>query len=174
MGFGGAIKHNFRHYADFKGRAQRSQFWWWYLFLIVVQVVVSIIDSALGLQIGRSTTDVTVGDTTIPLVDRGLGALQALLFLALVLPTLAVAVRRLHDTEHSGWWILSAVLLEVLGIVATIIAVAAGAGVAVLAILGIVFIGMAVLLVILLVFWVQKGTDGPNQYGPDPLGGSAA
>ena len=73
MGFGATVKHNFSHYADFGGRAQRSQFWWWYLFLIIMQVLLNAADSAFGLQVGRSETDVTVGDTTIPVVNNGVG-----------------------------------------------------------------------------------------------------
>jgi uncharacterized membrane protein YhaH (DUF805 family) len=170
MGFGEAIKHNFSHYADFKGRAQRSQFWWWYLFLMIMNVVLSVIEGGLGLQVGRSESEVTVGDTTIPVVNQGLGLLSTLFALAVLLPTLAVAVRRLHDTNHTGWWILAPALAYLAAGIAVAIAVAAGAGPVVLALLGIGFIVGAILAIVLLVFYVRKGTDGPNSYGPDPLG----
>jgi uncharacterized membrane protein YhaH (DUF805 family) len=173
VGFGATIRHNFSHYADFGGRAQRSQFWWWYLFLIIMQVLLSAADSAFGLQVGRSETDVTVGDTTIPVVNNGVGVLATVFALAILLPTLAVAVRRLHDTDRSGWWIIAPAVAYVAAGVAVGIAVAMGAGPLVLAVLGFGFAVGAVLAIVLLVFYIQKGTAGPNTYGPDPLGQGA-
>ena len=173
MGFVETIKHNFGHYADFRGRAQRSQFWWWYLFVIIVQGVLTAVESALGLQIGKSEGDVTVGDTTIPVVSSGVGVLSTLFALAILLPTLAVAVRRLHDTDRTGWWIIAPALAYVAAGVAVAIAIAAGAGVFVLALLGIGFLVAFILAIVLRVFYIQKGTAGPNRYGPDPLGQGA-
>lgn len=173
MGFGEAIKHNFSHYVDFKGRAQRSQFWWWYLFIIIVNVVLGAIESAAGLQMGKSATDVTVGDTVIPVVNQGAGLLTSVFSLVVLLPTLAVAVRRLHDTGRTGWWIIAPLLAYLVAGVLVAIAIAAGAGPLVLAVLGLGFIVGAILAIVLLVFYIQKGTAGPNTYGPDPLGQSA-
>jgi uncharacterized membrane protein YhaH (DUF805 family) len=173
VGFVESIKHNFSHYADFKGRAQRSQFWWWYLFLIIGQGVLTTADSALGLQIGRSETDVTVGDTTIPVVNNGVGVLSTLFALAIVLPTLGVAVRRLHDTDRSGWWIIAPALAYLVTAVAVAVGAALGAGLFVLVLLMTGFAVAFILAIVLLVFYIQKGTPGPNTHGPDPLGQGA-
>ncbi len=173
MGFTQAIKHNFAHYVDFKGRAQRSQFWWWYLFLVLVQAVLGVVDSALGLQLGRSETDVMVGDTTLPLVNQGAGVLQSLFWLVVLLPTLGVAVRRLHDTGHSGWWIVWPIVAYAVAGIAIAIAIAIEAGPFALALLGLGFLVGAVLAVVLLVFYIKKGTSGPNRFGADPLGQTA-
>lgn len=173
MGLVETVKHTFSHYADFTGRAQRSQFWWWYLFLIVMQVILSTADSAVGLQVGRSETDVTVGDTTIPVVNTGVGVLATWFALAVLLPTLAVAVRRLHDTDRSGWWILAPVAAYVVTAIAVAVGVALGAGLFVLVLLMTGFAVGAILAIVLLVFYIQKGTPGPNTYGPDPLGQGA-
>ena len=170
MGFVESIKHNFSHYADFKGRAQRSQFWWWYLFVIIAQAVLTAADSAFGLQLGKSESDVTVGDTTIPVASNGVGVLSTLFALAIVLPTLAVAVRRLHDTDRTGWWIIAPALAYIAAGVAVAIAIAAGAGLFVLALLGFGFLVAFILAIVLLVFYIQKGTAGPNRFGADPLG----
>jgi uncharacterized membrane protein YhaH (DUF805 family) len=78
-------------YIDFTGRARRSEYWWFALFGFIVQVVVGAIDRGMGSQI-----------------------LGALISLALLAPSLAVAVRRLHDTSRSGWWLLL-VLLPIIG-----------------------------------------------------------
>jgi uncharacterized membrane protein YhaH (DUF805 family) len=80
LDFQGAVASAFRNYANFSGRASRSEFWWFTLFWILV-VLASVV------------------------VDRS-GALPAVATLALLLPNLAVSVRRLHDVAHSGWWLL--------------------------------------------------------------------
>ena len=143
MGFTEAIRHNFSHYADFSGRAQRSQYWWWFLFVFIVQLVLGLIDSIFGLYIGGSTTAVMIGDTSVPIVSQGIGVLQSIWVLAVLIPNLAVIARRLHDTEHSAWWLLWIFLLTF-----------------------VCFIGV----IFWLVFMLQKGTPGPNKYGSDPLG----
>lgn len=83
MTFGDAVKSVLSQYANFSGRARRSEYWWFVLFYVIVAVVASIIDTVLS----------------------G-GILVVLAALALILPSLAVGVRRLHDTGKSGWFIL--------------------------------------------------------------------
>ena len=72
-------------YVDFQGRARRSEYWYFFLFYVALAIVANIIDRAIGVQI-----------------------VAGLLGVALLLPNLGVAIRRLHDTGHSGWWILIA------------------------------------------------------------------
>jgi uncharacterized membrane protein YhaH (DUF805 family) len=81
-----------RKFADLNGRARRAEYWWFYLMVIVGYLVASIIDSLLGL-------DGTVGPY---------GIVTMLFGLAMLLPSIAVGVRRLHDTDRSGWWMLIA------------------------------------------------------------------
>lgn len=83
MTFGEAVSDGFSKYATFSGRTSRSGYWWFYLFYVLVLIGVSIVDAVIKIPI-----------------------LTALAVLALFLPTLAVLVRRLHDTDHSGWWVL--------------------------------------------------------------------
>jgi uncharacterized membrane protein YhaH (DUF805 family) len=92
MSFGQAVSTVFSKYATFSGRARRSEYWWWYLFVTLVYIVANIIDRAAGL---------TYGDTTY-----GGGWIASIAALALLLPNIAVAVRRLHDTGRTGWWLL--------------------------------------------------------------------
>jgi len=89
MSFQDAIKTCFNKYVDFTGRARRSEFWYWVLFTFLVGIVASIIDAILGT---RSSS--------------GTGLIGGLADLALLLPSLAVGARRLHDTGRSGWWLL--------------------------------------------------------------------
>jgi uncharacterized membrane protein YhaH (DUF805 family) len=86
--FGEAIKNGFQNYANFRGVASRSEFWYWTLFTVLVSLGTSIVDSAIGLALDMQA---------FTLVNT-LGSL------ALLLPGLAVAVRRFHDAGFSAWW----------------------------------------------------------------------
>jgi uncharacterized membrane protein YhaH (DUF805 family) len=79
-----------KKYAVFSGRAQRAEYWYFVLFYILIIIGLSIIDGVVG------TFD----------EETGIGILGALFVLGMFLPSLAVTVRRLHDTDRSGWWIL--------------------------------------------------------------------
>jgi uncharacterized membrane protein YhaH (DUF805 family) len=78
-----------RQYADFAGRARRTEYWMFFLFTLIIQIVLAVLDSLLGLAF-------------MP----GSGVLTTLYLLAVLLPSLGVSVRRLHDTGRSGWWVL--------------------------------------------------------------------
>jgi uncharacterized membrane protein YhaH (DUF805 family) len=79
-----------KKYAVFSGRSRRTEFWYFVLFNIIVTIVLSLIDTLLG---------------TFNIL-RGVGLLSGIYGLAVLIPTLAVIVRRLHDVDRSGWWIL--------------------------------------------------------------------
>jgi uncharacterized membrane protein YhaH (DUF805 family) len=89
MTFPQAVRTCLSKYADFSGRARRSEFWYFVLWTFLVSVVASIIDVVLGTRWGS-----------------GSGLVETLADLALLLPTLAVGARRLHDISRSGWWLL--------------------------------------------------------------------
>ncbi len=79
----------FRKYADFDGRASRSEYWWFFLISIIVSSLLSTIDAITG--------------TFNP--DYGIGLLSAVYSLAVFIPSFAVNIRRLHDIGRSGWWL---------------------------------------------------------------------
>ena len=79
-----------KKYAVFSGRARRKEYWYFVLFYVLLMILFGIGDVILG----------TVH------VESNTGLLSSLFILSMLVPTMAVAVRRLHDTEHSGWWIL--------------------------------------------------------------------
>ncbi|MEJ3746848.1 DUF805 domain-containing protein [Actinomycetes bacterium KLBMP 9797] len=120
MSFTAAVRSVLSQYVQFGGRARRAEYWWFVLFSVLVGIVTSILDLALGTDFEGSG-----------------GLFNLIANLALLLPSLAVAVRRLHDTDRSGWWILIA-LIPLIGAI------------------------------VLLVFFVQDGTPGPNRFGADP------
>jgi uncharacterized membrane protein YhaH (DUF805 family) len=88
MPFQDAVRICLRKYADFSGRARRSEYWWFVLFTVLVSIVTSIVDGILGTRFGNT------------------GLFEGLAGLALLLPGLAVGARRLHDVGKSGWWLL--------------------------------------------------------------------
>jgi len=90
MGFAEAVQSCFKQYVGFTGRARRSEYWWFALFGLIVGIVANLIDTVLG----------TMSE------DTNVGVLGTIVSLALLLPSLAVAIRRLHDTSRTGWWIL--------------------------------------------------------------------
>lgn len=73
-------------YVDFTGRAARSEYWWFALFTVIVQIVLHLLQFILG--------------------ETLTGILSGLVALAFLLPSLAVSVRRLHDKDKSGWFLL--------------------------------------------------------------------
>lgn len=95
MGFGDAVRTCWSKYGDIDGRAARPEFWWWVLFIAIIQVAASVL---LGIVLT---------------IFRDAGFLQWLgvlvfmvVLLGLLLPTITVSVRRLHDRDLSGWWYL--------------------------------------------------------------------
>lgn len=93
MSFVDSIKSCISKYATFKGRAPRSEYWWFILFGILVYITSGIIFSAIGFILGG-----VEGATVAWFIGYLLCGLM------LFLPMLSVMVRRLHDTNHSGWW----------------------------------------------------------------------
>lgn len=86
MSFVEAIKSVLSKYVTFSGRARRSEFWWWYLAMIILSVILYVIT-------GKGESD--MGNLVSTIVA-----------LAVFLPNLAVAIRRLHDIGKCGWWVL--------------------------------------------------------------------
>jgi uncharacterized membrane protein YhaH (DUF805 family) len=106
MSFGQAVKHVYGNYANFQGRASRSEFWWFYLYYVIVGLILYVIYFA-GLaaspktEISPGVYEVSMGPLAIIAI-----VLLGIWWLANLIPTLAVWVRRLHDSDKSGWWML--------------------------------------------------------------------
>ncbi|NLI72319.1 MAG: DUF805 domain-containing protein [Bacteroidales bacterium] len=83
-----------KKYAQFHGRSRRREFWMFALFCIIVYTVAMILDNALGITYELLGQDVSYGP------------IYSIVGLALLVPSLAVGVRRLHDIDKSGWYIL--------------------------------------------------------------------
>ena len=94
MSFADAVRSALTRYAQFSGRARRSEYWYFGLAVFLASVVAAVLDQLIGAPV-----------------------LALLVFLATLLPSLSVAVRRLHDTGRSGWWLLIGLVPLVGGIV---------------------------------------------------------
>lgn len=112
-----------KKYADFSGRARRKEYWMFLLVNMLISIALGFVAGFVGGTLGLSSNMST--------------ALALVYSVAIFVPSLAVSVRRLHDTGRSGWWLLIG-LVPILGALA------------------------------LLVFAVQDGEPGANQYGNNP------
>lgn len=125
MGFVDAIRTVLSKYAVFSGRASRSEFWWWFLAYLIIVFIAALLDGLLIIPILGTESAMRIGGLPLTMIAH----------LGLLLPNLAVAIRRLHDQDKSGWWILI-VLVPLIGTF------------------------------ILLYFYIRRGTDGENRFGP--------
>ena len=96
IGFIGAIKRGFKKYATFTGRASRSEYWWWTLFTFLTYTVLGLVTYAVGIATSRD------GGRTPGLLALPLIIVFAVFALGIIVPTLALTVRRLHDGGYSG------------------------------------------------------------------------
>ena len=118
-----ATKSYFLRWRDFQGRSSRSEYWWAVLSVFVIS-------SLLGFFVGFFGALAGLSMTTIQLL---IVPIQIFLTIASV----ALVIRRLHDTDRSGWWYL--IFLTIIGIF------------------------------VLVIWYCQKGTEGENRFGKDPL-----
>jgi uncharacterized membrane protein YhaH (DUF805 family) len=109
MSFGTALRAFWSNYRNFKGRARRSEYWFIQLFLVATNLAAAVIDLAL-----------MDGDVDRFIANGGGGIVGLIWILATIVPALAVLIRRLHDTNRSGWWALIG-LVPIIGTIAILI-----------------------------------------------------
>lgn len=97
-----------RKYADFNGRARRSEYWLFWLFTTIVSIILTFVG---GQVMGGN-------DPSNPFAGGNL--LSWIWTVAILIPSIAVGVRRLHDTDRSGWWLLL-ILLPIIGAIVLLI-----------------------------------------------------
>ena len=127
-----AVKSFYTNYVNFSGRSQRSALWWFVLFNLIVSVVIAMVEGGGSGSMGGGAMAYTYNAGPVGIVWS----------LVNIIPGIALSIRRLHDLDKSGWWMLIA-LIPLIGAI------------------------------ILLVWDCQKGTEGPNRFGPDPLSNTA-
>jgi uncharacterized membrane protein YhaH (DUF805 family) len=187
-------------YVQFEGRSRRSEFWLWVLFRFLLNRFIGALAFAfIGpsmMQFGMHPADYAGNpDAFLHAYMQSMSPwfhlmpFISLVGLALWLPTLAVEVRRLHDINRTGWWVILPYVITGIGVIVFFIASGSTLFAALAAHpkgdmsgadgLKLVFgvVGSALLFILLpcliawiimLVFYVTEGTKGPNRFGPDP------
>lgn len=156
LSFGEAVRRYYGNYVNAEGRAQRSAFWWVVLFQLIIYAVLAVVlfmaeggDQILEMfsQFLDGNMDPEIGDN-FSLGSSGVFALILMVCFALAnfLPDIMLRIRRFHDLGQSGWLVLLFMFLGALPVVG-------------------IFADIANI-----IWFIFRGTHGPNKYGPDPLG----
>ncbi|NBR13264.1 MAG: DUF805 domain-containing protein [Flavobacteriales bacterium] len=142
-----------KSYADFSGRSRRKEYWMFFLFNLLISIILSIIDIVLGLD-----NISFLGGT----VFRNNGIIGSIYSLLVFIPSLAVGVRRLHDTNRSGWFLLLPFSPFLLFLISPFL------GKIGFALLFMGYLTIIVFAIVLLVLLLTKSDEGSNDYGPNP------
>ena len=151
----------YRRYAEFSGRSRRKEFWMFILLMVIVEIVLLCLMFAGGYSIFARLSAGTGPDGAAALGSAGfrplfwIGTILLVAWgLASLIPYIAVTIRRLHDRNMSGWFLLGfmvvGIILSRLGTIGSVV--------------------MLALEIAWIVVLALPGTPGPNKYGPDPLG----
>ena len=138
IGFGDAVGRYYTNYFNFSGRASRAEYWWPVLMQVIIYIGLVII---LVMSISTNSASDDVGP-----VFWAVLIFMGLFWLVNIIPSYAVAARRFHDLDQTGWLVLVFVIAN--------------------AIIGITAFAQ-------IIWFAMPGTQGPNQYGPDPYGHDA-
>lgn len=136
MGFGEALSTFINRYTDFQGRSRRSEYWWVVLAYFVIAFVAGLLLTTIG-----------GGVENLNIIGYFIGGVLFLFWLAVIIPGMALCVRRFHDLNQTGWLVLVFALLSVIPLIGLLASIA------------------------WLVWFAMPGTTGPNKYGADPKGG---
>lgn len=169
-----------KRYAEFNGRSRRMEYWMFQLLWVILTVIFITILLVVGIGaagLASTGSNGALGGMMGMFASMGIMFVVFIIIaLALFIPTLAVQIRRLHDTDRSGWWVMlyyGPYLVLLLVQLATIGQAGTGdssMGLAIIA--GLVSLGFYGGWITLAVFDCLPGTPGPNRFGPDPLGGA--
>lgn len=151
MSFGEAIKACFQKYATFSGRARRSEYWYFALFNFLIGLVLAIIGKMLPF----------------------LAILSSLYGLAILIPGIAISVRRLHDIGKSGWTMLIYLIPAIIyGVLLSIMLIKHFEGeepnLTLYIIFGIITFITFVLAIVFIVWMCRDSQPGENKWGPNP------
>ena len=140
-----AIRKGFTNCFDFQSRATRSELWYYYLFAELLTLGAIMIDGLLGLSV-RSFSILIDSQT----IEFNIGPILIISFFLTVIPLTALRIRRLHDTNRSGYWYLAFILVYIISFFYDRLSL-------------IVFFGY----INLVIFWCIKSDNGQNKYGPE-------
>lgn len=128
-------------YVTFSGRASRSEYWWFQLFYLLLFVGLTV----LFFLVGGANAFADPNNPQLGAAPTLILIVGGIIALGMFLPLISVTVRRFHDYNLSGWWYLGGIVAGLIPLVCFLASIA------------------------ILVITILKGTDGPNNFGPDPL-----
>lgn len=134
-----------KRYAEFSGRSRRMEYWSFMLFNFVIIMVLAILAGVIGGATG-AFSQAESGDPSalFGFLFGGFGLVILLYWLAILVPSIAVTVRRFHDRDMSGWWVLGFIVLGMIPFIGFVFSIAQ------------------------IVIMFLPGTPGPNRFGADP------
>lgn len=141
MGMTEAVQLFFKNYTNFQGRSRRAEYWWPALMNLIIGWTLTGLSILLGGGLSAFST------YSLNMVGWFFYGIALLWSLATFIPNLSVSVRRLHDRNMSGWWILGAIIALIIPLVNLVAMIA------------------------YIVIMAMPGTVGPNKFGADPKGG---
>ncbi|MEZ5743717.1 MAG: DUF805 domain-containing protein [Sphingomonadaceae bacterium] len=141
----------FKRYFDYQGRSRRMEYWSFFLLNMIVTVVLyGILFGVGGGMEAMMNSDPTDPTAAFGAMFGGVGILILLWALATFIPNIMLNIRRLHDRDMSGWWLLGLIIGSMIPFIGIIVSIA------------------------YLVLMFLPGTPGPNRFGPDPKDPSSA
>ena len=178
-----AVKTCFAKYATFTGRARRSEYWWFSLFELLI-IGLPALAVALGMWIIGEDFE---GYSSLWLLAAGLLALFIVLAcLAIIIPSISVQVRRLHDTGRSGWWYVWSLVLSIaemfaemfaygasnyftddIGTIGVLKSVYASSPITAIGV-GTITLANYAVCILIIIFSLFDSQKGANKYGPSP------
>lgn len=178
-----AIKKFYTNYVNFSGRATRAEFWFAVLYQFILGFIFFIIPMLLILTVAIANTPSYYFNHFDRALDHMFDHISPLMFLLLIpgviiylanlIPGIAICFRRLHDSGHSGWWYGASMILNALSPLFQLLVILAEPGVNaaifIMAMTSIFNLANFALGVVILVFTLQ-GSKPDNEYGPDPYG----
>ena len=168
MGFIQAIKSVYSNYANFSGRASRSEFWYFFLFSFIISFIMNFIEGFFNSTIPNVDNNFVI--FTNPVIHFGI---TILLFFTIGIPSAAVSCRRLYDVNKERYWLSPYIISVLLSIVLDAVSLMSGVLPMLAESLGIV---LGIILLFYMPFFIficcKKGTQGSNRFGDDPLANS--
>ncbi|UXM95992.1 DUF805 domain-containing protein [Bartonella sp. HY329] len=176
MGFWQTVKTViFKKYFKFSGRASRSEFWWFMLFYTICYMLIFALQSTIIVLIDQSINKTGYSFITEDIyeyLDIGFILCDVLFLLVFFFPRLGVTVRRLHDLNLSGWWSVLLVGLALTTLIPLLRFYFMDVYLYLINIGSNVFwfkFVFSLLVFVLLIVLIKKGTNGPNKYGENPV-----
>lgn len=179
MPFWTAVKTCWHKYFDFTGRARRSEYWWFVLFVTIVGTVWSLlcVFGFIGFLMSSDFDDTSILTSSYYWVFLLVLGVPLLLF---VIPQYSAMTRRLHDTGHSGWWVVAMIILGLCYYAAYMIMfipyltsmdvedLATNNLPVMLPVMAVICLAALVLGIVILVYAITDSHREENKYGPSP------